>query len=68
MRGGRLVLGRAETCRLVKSSTTKYVPNVNFPEGFRVLAAQCLGKDWSKTTRACSVARERNMPLTFVAT
>ena len=68
VRGGTLVLGRAETCRPVESSTTERRLDVNFPEGFRMLAALCLRKDCSTTPRACSVARERNMPLTFVAT
>ena len=67
-RGGGPNIHWAETCRPVWNFMTKRDPPMTFTKSLGMPAAPCLGKDRSTIPRACSVARERKVPCTFVAT
>ena len=63
-----LLLTWAETHRPVGISPAEHEPKMKFSESLGMLATPYLRKEWFMTLRAHSMARERRVCLTFVAT
>ena len=68
VQGGELVNQLTEPVECLTELIDQALAQGEILESIGMPATPCLGKDWSTTLRACSLARERNVPFTFVTT